>query len=230
MHEAVKQAAVADRIVLTKTDLIDAPESRAALAALRDRLRALNPAAPVLDARTTRAWRSCSTAGFTIRRENSRRDALARRGSLRARIITTITTSTATTTASAPSRWRRARPSRAAFEMFLDLLRSLHGPNLLRLKGIVKLAETPDKPIVIHGVQHVFHPPVTLPAWPDADRRTRLVFIVSDIAPRAIEDLFDAFLGVAPVQAGPRRAGRQPADAVRRRGSSALAALRHAAV
>src|SRR4029079_3452826 len=44
------------------------------------------------------------------------------------------------------------------FHMFLDLLRSVHGPNLLRLKGIVKLAETPDRPIVIHAVQHVFHP------------------------------------------------------------------------
>ena len=53
--------------------------------------------------------------------------------------------------------------------MFLDLLRSMHGPNLLRVKGIVKLAETPEQPVVIHGVQHVFHPPATLP-WPDADR------------------------------------------------------------
>ncbi len=51
----------------------------------------------------------------------------------------------------------------AMFDMFLDLLRSLHGPNLLRLKGIVKLAETPASPWSIHGVQHVFHPPVQLP-------------------------------------------------------------------
>ena len=83
--------------------------------------------------------------------------------------------------------------------MFLDLLRSLHGPNLLRLKGIVRLAETPDQPLVIHGVQHVFHPPATLPVWPDGDTRTRLVFITRDIAPRTIQDLFGAFLGsVAP--------------------------------
>ena len=111
----------------------------------------------------------------------------------------------------------------SAFEMFLDLLRSMHGPNLLRVKGIVKLAETPDQPVVIHGVQHVFHPPATLAAWPDADHRTRLVFIVNDIEPRAIE---------RPVQrlprhragrpAGPRRADRQSADAVRRRGSFAI--------
>ena len=85
----------------------------------------------------------------------------------------------------------------SAFEMFLDLLRSMHGPDLLRVKGIVKIAETPDQPVVIHGVQHVFHPPATLAAWPDADRRTRLVFIVNGIEARVIEDLFNAFLGVA---------------------------------
>jgi G3E family GTPase len=71
----------------------------------------------------------------------------------------------------------------------------MHGPNLLRVKGIVKLAESPDRPVVIHGVQHVFHPPVTLSAWPDADHRTRLVFIVNDTDPRQIEALFNAFLG-----------------------------------
>jgi G3E family GTPase len=94
----------------------------------------------------------------------------------------------------------------SAFEMFLDLVRSMHGPNLLRVKGIVKIAETPDTPVVIHGVQHVFHPPVTLEAWPDADQRTRLVFIVNDIAPRAIEDLFNAFLGVAQIDRPDRAA------------------------
>ncbi len=52
----------------------------------------------------------------------------------------------------------------AMLDMFLDLVRSLHGPNLLRLKGIVKLVETPESPLVIHGVQHVLHPPARLPA------------------------------------------------------------------
>jgi G3E family GTPase len=81
--------------------------------------------------------------------------------------------------------------------MFLELLRSMHGPRLLRVKGVVRLAETPDTPLVIHGVQHVFHPPAQLPRWPDDDRRTRLVFIVQDIAPETIEELFNAFLGLA---------------------------------
>jgi G3E family GTPase len=83
----------------------------------------------------------------------------------------------------------------ASFEMFIDLVRSLHGPKLLRLKGIVKLAETPDEPLVIHGVQHVMHPPVRLEGWPDGDERTRIVLIIRDLEPEAVTRLFDAFVG-----------------------------------
>ena len=83
----------------------------------------------------------------------------------------------------------------AMLEMFLDLLRSVHGPNLLRLKGIVKLKETPASPLVIHGVQHIFHPAVQLPHWPDGDERTRIVLITRDLEPDAVKRLFDAFLG-----------------------------------
>jgi G3E family GTPase len=85
----------------------------------------------------------------------------------------------------------------AMFDMFLDLLRSLHGPNLLRLKGIVKLAETPASPIVVHGVQHILHPVVQLPSWPDGDARTRIVVITRDLDPAAVRALFDAFLDAA---------------------------------
>ena len=85
--------------------------------------------------------------------------------------------------------------------MFIDLIRSLHGPKLLRLKGIVQLAETPDSPLVIHGVQHIFHPPVRLPHWPDGDHRTRIVLITRDLEERTVRALFDAFLGAqAPDQ------------------------------
>jgi G3E family GTPase len=90
--------------------------------------------------------------------------------------------------------------------MFLDLVRSLHGPNLLRLKGVVRLTEDPDRPLVIHGVQHVMHPPARLDQWPDDDHRTRLVFIVRDIDPQAIQGLFRAFLGVPAVDQPDRAA------------------------
>jgi G3E family GTPase len=82
----------------------------------------------------------------------------------------------------------------ASFEMFIDLLRSLHGPKLLRLKGIVQIAEEPELPLVIHGVQHVMHPAVRLDRWPDEDRRTRIVLITRDLSAGEVQPLFDAFL------------------------------------
>ncbi|MEP7031925.1 MAG: GTP-binding protein, partial [Pseudolabrys sp.] len=80
-------------------------------------------------------------------------------------------------------------------EMFLELLRATHGNKLLRVKGIVKLAEMPDTPVVVHGVQHVFHPTARLPHWPDDDHRTRLVFITRDLPERTVRELFAAFIG-----------------------------------
>lgn len=66
-------------------------------------------------------------------------------------------------------------------ERWLDILATFKGPDILRVKGIVNLAGEP-KPVVIHGVQHIFHPPVLLAAWPSDDRRTQLVFITRDIS------------------------------------------------
>ena len=82
-------------------------------------------------------------------------------------------------------------------EMFLELLRATHGAKLLRIKGIVKLAEMPDTPVVVHGVQHVFHPTARLERWPDDDHRTRLVFITRDLPERTVRELFEAFIGNA---------------------------------
>jgi G3E family GTPase len=72
--------------------------------------------------------------------------------------------------------------------MAIEVLVSLRGENLLRVKGIVN-AKDSDKPLVIHGVQHLFHPPVMLPAWPDQDRRTRIVFVTRDLPASAVETL-----------------------------------------
>jgi G3E family GTPase len=194
--ESVKQVAVADRIVLSKTDL--APKD-----ALVARLRALNPAAPILDAAAgeatatsllncglfdparkipdvkrwlaAEAYRSASHSHEHHRHDVSRHDDHIRSFAFE-------------TAAAIPG---------AMLEMFLDLIRSLHGPNLLRLKGIVKLAESPATPVVIHGVQHILHPAVRLPAWPEGDERTRIVLITRDLDPRAVQKLFDAFLGAS---------------------------------
>ena len=79
--------------------------------------------------------------------------------------------------------------------MFIDLLRSSQGPQPLRMKGIVKLSDDESRPVVIHGVQKIFHPPARLPAWPDEDRRSRLVLITRDLDPDYVERLFAAFAG-----------------------------------
>ena len=207
--EAVKQVAVADRIVLSKTDLVDAAERRDRKERLVARLRALIPAAAVLDAAAGEATPQ-RILGFDLfdpdRKIPDVKRWLASEAYAQAphhhghdphhhdvnRHDERIRAFAFAADAPIPG---------AMLEMFLDLLRSVHGENLLRLKGIVKLAETPERPLVIHGVQHVFHPPVRLPHWPDGDQRTRLVLITRDLDPAAVKRLFDAFLGAgAPDQ------------------------------
>lgn len=210
--EAVKQAAMADRLVLSKTDLVSEPGK---IDALKARLRALNPAAPMLDAAKGEAtpdrllecglydperkipdvkkWLKAEAYaephgrhhhdhhgynhGHAHRHDHDHLDRNRHDDHIRAFALT------------------HDRPIPAGtFHMFIDLLRSLHGPNLLRLKGIVQLSETPEKPIVIHAVQHVFHPFTQLERWPDEDHRTRLVFITRDIPEKTIREMLAAFL------------------------------------
>ena len=79
--------------------------------------------------------------------------------------------------------------------MFLGLLQSAHGEKLLRMKGIICLADDPSRPLVIHAVQSTMHPPVRLKAWQDEDKRTRLVVIAKDMEESFVRGLFDAFTG-----------------------------------
>jgi len=84
----------------------------------------------------------------------------------------------------------------ALFARWLDYVAMLKGEDMLRVKGLVCRADDPARPMVLHGVQHVFHPPVRLDAWPSADRRTRLVFIVRGIARETIETTLVKFAGI----------------------------------
>jgi G3E family GTPase len=219
-EEAKKQAAVADRIVLTKTDLLNSEESQRSFSDLKFRLLALNPGARVLDTQTGEAtpdtlfnaglynpetkipdvanWLNAEAYepnhhddshghhhhdgdhhhGHHHHGHDHAHDINRHSDAIRAFTLSTD------------------RPvSASALEMFLDLLRSAHGPKLLRVKGIVQIAEDPDRPVVIHGVQHVFHPPATLDAWPDDDRRTRMVFITKDLPEGFVRKMFEAFSG-----------------------------------
>jgi G3E family GTPase len=86
-----------------------------------------------------------------------------------------------------------------AFAHWIELLAALRGEQLLRVKGLVLTAEHPDQPLVVQGVQHVFHPPRRLAAWPSAERRTRLVFITHDLERELIARTFHKFAGAGPV-------------------------------
>jgi G3E family GTPase len=209
--EAVKQAAVADRIVLSKTDLAT-PEQRDRILA---RLHALNPAASVLDAAKGQATadRLLNCGLYDPARkipdvkkwlaEEAYADAPARHGHGHAhdhdhghdhahanldrnRHDTHIASFVLTSEAAIPA---------GTLQMFLELLRANYGAQLLRVKGIVKLAEMPDTPVVVHGVQHVFHPPARLERWPDDDHRSRIVFITRDLPEGTVREMFEAFLG-----------------------------------
>jgi len=178
-----KQVAVADRIVLTKLDL-----AGPAKPALLSRLDAFNAGAPVLIADHGRvdsaaifnsglydpltkstdvnAWLAEETHGHA----HSRHDA-----GIKAYAIV------------------RREPIRAvALTLFLETLAEHCGDDILRLKGIVNILESPDRPAVIHGVQHVFHAPAWLDRWPSDDRSSRIVFITRRVPQRWVEALLEA--------------------------------------
>jgi len=170
--ESVKQVAVADRLVLTKTDL--APDCDV----LETALRRINPDAPLLRA----AEQAIDAAALF--------DAAAR-SPLRA-LPATPDNPHGTVCAFALAfdgalDW-------TMFGVWLTMLLNRHGEKVLRVKGILNVAGT-EAPVAVHGVQHLVHPPVHMAAWPDEDRRSRLVFIVDGLEPAAIEHSLRAFLG-----------------------------------
>jgi len=188
--EAVKQAAMADRLVLTKCDLAGG----AAVAALEARLRRLNPAAPICradhgdvppaalfpaglyDPATKSAdvarWLNAEAYAPGQDHDHDRgydHDVNRHDDRIRSFCLTF----------DEPLVWER-------FVEWMEILQSARGQNLLRIKGILNVAGE-ARPVVVHGVQHVFHPPATLPAWPTADRRSRVVFITRDLGKTAVE-------------------------------------------
>jgi len=180
-REAVsrKQVAVADRIVLSKLDLADGDA-----AALLRRVAALNPGAPALCA--VRGAIDAATLFADLRRSGAPEiegwlgEAHAHGHADHDAEIAAFSVV-------------RDRPIRAvALTLFLEALAEHCGGDLLRLKGIVNIAESPERPAVIHGVQHVFHAPAWLERWPSADRTSRMVFITRCIPQRWVELLLDA--------------------------------------
>ncbi|HYM72827.1 MAG TPA: GTP-binding protein [Stellaceae bacterium] len=209
--EALKQAAVADRLLLTKGDLADA----ATRAALEARLAALNPTAklqavaqgavdpaflfglglfdPETKSVDVQRWlREEAFAedghdghGHDGHGHHVHHDANRHDEHIRAFCIT------------------RERPiSWTAFSGWLDALATMRGADLLRIKAIVAIEDRPGQPVVLHGVQHLFHPPVLLPEWPSADHRTRIVFITRDLPQEQIEKSLAAFADADAPESG----------------------------
>jgi G3E family GTPase len=217
-EEAIKQAAVADRLLLTKVDIADGPK----LAELRHRLQHLNPGAEAIsitageidpNAILNAGLYNPDTKSADVKRwlheeayegshdhghghkhghdhghkhddhghehghgEQDPHNVNRHDDRIKAFCMTF----------DEPMSWSTVA---AAF----DALVTYRGPDLLRMKGILNVKDT-DKPVVIHGVQHVFHPPATLDAWPEGDdRKSRVVFITRDIAESTIRKVFASF-------------------------------------
>ena len=188
--ECTKQVAVADRLVLTKTDLTGA----AVAEVLVGRLRRLNPSAPLwhaaespVDAEALLSHDLFATAG---RSEAARRWFAAEvsdghaTGHDRNRHDASI--HAFTVVFDGPIDW-------TSFGLWLTMLLNRHGDKVLRVKGILNVADSAT-PVAIHGVQHLVHPPVHMAAWPDGERTSRLVFIVDGLDRRLVERSLASFL------------------------------------
>jgi G3E family GTPase len=166
--ESVKQAALADCIVVTKSDLADPAAN-----GLVERLQALNPGAPKL-----MALHGAVDAAqlFAPRAHDPKPLDTAPHGH---GDINTFCL-------------RREKPLNAVtLGLFLQIVAEHCGARLLRLKGLVDVVESPGRPAVIHGVQHVFHAPAWLDAWPDEDRGTRIVVISQGLDARWLQTLLE---------------------------------------
>ncbi|MEF2072194.1 CobW family GTP-binding protein [Consotaella aegiceratis] len=197
--EAQRQVAVADRIVLTKADLV----GRDVVAAARRAIGAIGPHGPVLLAGTDEAApdkllgegagslaAAADLGRWLPETEHDRLhpahhhghhhdEAHSHHGTIRSFSLT------------------EARPlPESAVAAFLDLLQTTQGERLLRMKAIVHTSESPERPLVLHGVRSFLHPPVRLPAWPaGVERGSRMVLIGDGLDERYVRDLFAAFTG-----------------------------------
>ncbi len=239
--ESVRQVALADRIIITKVDLLPfaeasrskkSAEAKEAAASLLARLHRLNPAAKIL-----RTDDSAFDIGRELRADALKpgdpkadarawlnADAYERHGDgdhdhdrshddhshdhddrdhhhLHDRDIASFC-------------FIRETPiSREALRLLLDALQQNLGPNLLRVKGIVHVAEEPDRPAVIQGAQQLLHNLSWLERWPDADRRSKIVFITQGFDRAEVEDMIAVLDRVAARTAAARARARAESSA-----------------
>jgi G3E family GTPase len=211
-QESIKQAALAERIIITKTDIADTETQKT----LTKRLRSINPSATIIVANDGNVLASALFGLGTYDPHNKSRDV---RKWLAAEKYEESSIQkhdhhnhdahhhhdvnrhgeniqSFTMTSDSPV-------NMMSFSFFLELLAAQVGPDLLRVKGIVNIAGE-ARPAVVHGVQHIFHPVLWLDEWPDEDKRTRMVFITRNINKEQVQSLFDALMGLGEETTTPK--------------------------
>jgi G3E family GTPase len=195
-NESVHQAAIADRIILTKTDLLGGNERENRLTRINDRLQKLNPRAIIyqsqerklnpsdvfgnglLDADAIKkdidSWQQFDSDTSDVDGEHSDHSHHTHDPLINTFCLV-----------------RDEAISIDTLRLFLEALAREAGPDLLRVKGIVNVAERPEAPAVIQGAQQIFHSLKWLADWPSDDRRTRIIFITRGMDQVYIEDSFD---------------------------------------
>ena len=200
--EAVKQAALAERIIISKIDLIEKDKELS----LENRLRGINPSIKIIKSsfgdvsisdlidlgaydpfsksRDVREW-------LAVESMNSHHD----HDHDHDHDHHHVNVNRHDENIEAFSMTSDKPVNMMAFGLFRDLLMAQMGPDLLRFKGIINI-EGKDRPAVIHGVQHIFHPIHWLEKWPDGDKQTKLVFITRNVKKEQIEGFFNALMGL----------------------------------
>ena len=195
--EAVKQVALAERIIISKVDLVEKDKELS----LETRLRTINPSTKIIKSsfgdvsiadlinlgaydpfsksRDVKEWLAAESMDSHHHHDHDHHVNVNRHDE----------------NIEAFSMTSDKPVNMMAFGLFKDLLMAQMGPDLLRLKGIINI-EGRDRPAVIHGVQHIFHPVHWLEKWPDGERQTKLVFITRNIKKEQIEGFFNALMGL----------------------------------
>jgi len=183
--EIVKQIAIADKLFLTKSDLINS----ASLATIQNQIRELNNLAPMIVITQGKVSPlELMNLGLSSTKSSSKILSFlgeqTESGKYLGQFVQAHDSGIQTLSLrfTDPFTWE-------AFSSALDLLSNLRGPDLLRMKGIINVS---GQPVVVQGVQHIFHPPVHLKDWPSDDHNSRMVFITRHIEEKLIRNLFDA--------------------------------------
>jgi len=200
--EAAKQIAVADLLIISKTDLIDVHSDRAAYAGLVARIRALNPRAPMREVN-----HGAVDPGVLFGSPGDGADSVLANLALAGPAADECDIDGDGGSHANDGAHRHAHALREAgiasfvielqkpvdgerFNAFLHRLAADYGKEMLRMKGLFQVEGVPDRPAVVHGVQHVFFPVTWLERWPEGARTSKFVFITQDLPREVIANRF----------------------------------------